>query len=57
MLVYSHCERPSGAWQSHLIKTGLVRHSIPHNDTALNTFLLDEKYFPLASFIPESEYD
>ena len=40
MLIYSHCERPSGAWQSHHIKARLLPHFVPRNDTSIKAFVL-----------------
>ena len=40
MPLHCHCERPTGAWQSHFATTRLLRHFIPRNDTLLNAFVL-----------------
>ena len=35
-----HCERPTGAWQSHFVTLRLLRRSTPRNDTLLIAFIL-----------------
>jgi hypothetical protein len=40
MLLHCHCERPTGAWQSHLINKRLLRRFTPRNDALLNAFVL-----------------
>jgi hypothetical protein len=40
VLLHCHCERPTGAWQSHSINRRLLRRFTPRNDTLLSAFVL-----------------
>jgi len=47
-MLHFHGERPKEAWPSHFMRflylirnNGSPRHSIPHNDTEIITFIID----------------